>query len=51
MLHQLQSSPVAEVKDCCHAVEVACVEDYFEDPVWEVSCFFNRRAGTEPSAL
>ncbi len=54
MLHQLQTSTVAVVKDCFHAVEVACAEDFFEDPVWVVSRFFNRRAvvrSRPPSSL
>ena len=44
MLHQLQTSSVAVVKDCFHAVDVACAEDFFEDPKWAVARFFNGRA-------
>ena len=44
MLRQLQTSSVAVVKDCFHAVEVACAEDFFEDPRWAVARFFNDRA-------
>ena len=44
MLRQLQTSSVAVVKDCFHAVDVACAKDFFEDPVWAVARFFNARA-------
>ena len=44
MLRRLQTSSVAVVKDCFHAVEVACAEDFFEDPVSVVARFFNARA-------
>ena len=44
MLRQLQTSSVAVVKDCFHAVEVACAEDFFEHPRWAVARFFNARA-------
>jgi hypothetical protein len=44
MLRQLQTSSVAVVKDCFHAAEVACAEDFFEDPLWVVSRVFKRRA-------
>jgi hypothetical protein len=30
MLRQLQTSSVAVVKDCFHAVDVACAQDFFE---------------------
>ena len=43
MLHRLQTSSVAVVKDCFHTVDVDLVEDLFACPWFRVSQFFKRR--------
>ena len=44
MLHRLQTSSVAVVKDCFHTVDVDLAEDLFACPWLLVSEFFKRRA-------
>ena len=44
MLHRLQTSSVAVVKDCFHTVDVNLTEDLFACPWLLVSEFFKRRA-------
>ena len=44
ILHRLQTSSVAVVKDCLHTVDVELAEDLFACPWLLVSEFFKRRA-------
>ena len=50
MLHRLQTSSVAVVKDCFHTVWMDLEEDLFACPWFLVSEFFKRRAQVIASA-